>query len=127
MKTFATCLVVLLATPSAMAHHGLTAFDQTRKVTLTGKVTAFHFVSPHAVVEFEVEEQGQMREWHAQLAAARALKGWTAASLAPGDTVTVTGYAAKNGSLYVWVTDLSASNGMQLRPPKAPDGPPGPL
>ena len=43
------------------------------------------------------------------------LKGWTATSLEPGNVVTVTGYRAKSGALYLWVTDLSSSNGVELR------------
>jgi hypothetical protein len=35
--------------------------------------------------------------------------------LEPGDVVTVTGYRAKSGALFLWVTELSSSNGMKLR------------
>ena len=31
-----------------LSYHGLAAFDRTTKVTLTGTVTDFHFVTPHA-------------------------------------------------------------------------------
>jgi hypothetical protein len=33
----------------------------------------------------------------------------------PGDVVTVTGYRAKSGALFLWVTELSSSNGMKLK------------
>jgi hypothetical protein len=101
-----------------VAHHGLTQFDQTTPVTLTGTVTAFHFVTPHAVVEFEVkDESGQTQVWQGQLTSRGNLnlRGWTATSLEAGNVVTVTGYRAKNGSLYLWVTALSSSNGTRLR------------
>jgi hypothetical protein len=42
------------------------------------------------------------------------LKGWTATSLEPGNVVTVTGYRAKSGAPYLWVTNLSSSNGVEL-------------
>ena len=57
MRTFTSGLVVfLVAGALASAHHGLAEFDQTKKVTLKGTVTEFHFVNPHSVVEFEVKD-----------------------------------------------------------------------
>ena len=117
MKTFSIGLIIFVATTAvAVAHHGLAAFDRTTKVTLTGTVIDFHFVNPHCVVEFEVKDQdGQVHKWQAEMTSPRNLKGWTATSLEPGDVVTVTGYRAKSGALFVWVTELSSSNGMKLR------------
>jgi hypothetical protein len=34
--------------------------------------------------------------------------------LEPGNELTVTGYRAKSGSYYLWVTRLKSSNGVQL-------------
>ena len=119
MRTLAVGLVMFLAAAAVpMAHHGLAEFDQTKRVTLTGTVTDFHFVSPHAVVEFDVkdkDDKGQTQHWNAEMTAASNLTGWTATSLEPGNTVTVTGYRAKNGSCYIWVTQLTSSNGTKLR------------
>jgi hypothetical protein len=117
MKTFAIALIVFLATTAVVvAHHGLAAFDRTTKVTLKGTVTDFHFVNPHSVVEFEVKDDaGGVQKWQAEMTSSRNLKGWTATSLEPGDVVTVTGYRAKSGALFLWVTELSSSNGMKLR------------
>ena len=117
MRTFTSGLVVFLAAGAlAIAHHGLAAFDQTNKVTLKGTVTEFHFVNPHSVVEFEVkDDKGHVQKWQAQVTSPVRLKGWTATSLEPGNVVTVTGYRAKSGALYLWVTNLSSSNGVELR------------
>jgi len=120
MRTFTIGLVLFLAAEAlAVAHHGLEAFDQTKKLTLKGTVTAFHFVNPHSVVEFEVkDDQGKVQEWKAEMTNPGHLKGWTATSLEPGNVVTVTGYRAKSGASYLWVTSLSSSNGMELKAPK---------
>ena len=117
MRTCAIVVMVLLAaTAVPVAHHGLAAFDRTTKVTLKGTVTDFHFVTPHVVVEFEVKDDtGRMQVWQAEMTTPKNLKGWTATSLEPGDVVTVTGYRAKSGALFLWVTELSSSNGMKLR------------
>ena len=117
MRTFTSGLVVFLALGAlAIAHHGLAEFDQTKKVTLKGTVTEFHFVNPHCVVEFEVkDDKGHVQKWQAEMTSPARLKGWTATSLEPGNVVTVTGYRAKNGALFLWVTGLSSSNGVELR------------
>jgi hypothetical protein len=117
MRTFTSGLVIfLVAGALVIAHHGLAAFDQTKKVTLKGTVTEFHFVNPHCVVEFEVKEDKEhVQKWEAEMTSPGRLKGWTATSLEPGNVVTVTGYRAKSGALYLWVTDLSSSNGVELR------------
>lgn len=120
MRTFTSGLVLFLAAGAlAIAHHGLAAFDQTNKLTLKGTVTAFHFVNPHSVVEFEVkDDKGHVQAWQAELTSPGHLKGWTATSLEPGNVVTVTGYRAKSGAAFLWVTTLRSSNGVELKPPK---------
>ena len=111
-----TVLLILAAGVLVTAHHGLAAFDQTTKVTLTGAVTAFRFVNPHVVVEFDVEDdRGQIQGWQAELTTPNRLKDWTATSLEPGMVVTVTGYRAKSGAPSLWVTALKASNGLELK------------
>ena len=119
MRTFTCGLAVFLAVASsAIAHHGLAAFDQTKEVTLKGTVTEFHFVNPHCVVDFDVtDEQGQVQKWQAEMTSPVHLKGWTATSLEPGNIVTVTGYRAKSGALYLRITKLSSSNGVELLAP----------
>ena len=120
MRTVTSGLVLFLAAGAlANAHHGLTAFDQTNTLTLKGTVTAFHFVNPHSVVEFEVkDDKGHVQKWQAEMTSASHLKGWTATSLEPGNVVKVTGYRARSGAFYLWVTNLSSSNGVELRAPK---------
>jgi hypothetical protein len=117
MRTFISGLVLVLAAGAVtIAHHGLAAFDQTNKVTFKGTVTEFRFLNPHSVVEFEVkDDKGHVREWKAEMTNPAHLKGWTATSLEPGNVVTVTGYRAKSGASYLWVTALSSSNGVELR------------
>jgi hypothetical protein len=60
------------------------------------------------------DDQGRLRVWKAEMTSPVHLKGWTATSLEPGNVVTVTGYRAKSGAPYLWVTNLSSSNGVEL-------------
>ena len=103
-------LSLLLIPFIALAHHGLAEFDQTSKVTLKGKVTEFHFTNPHCVVEFDVDG----KVWQAEMTSPMHLKGWSATSLEPGIEVTVTGWPAKTGARYLWITTLVSSNGKEL-------------
>ena len=116
MRTFVSAAALILSAASlTIAHHGLAAFDQTKKLTVTGTVTTFRFVNPHAVVEFDVkDDKGQVQAWQAELTTPNRLKGWTATSLEPGVVVTITGYRAKSGAPTLWTTALKASNGLEL-------------
>ena len=68
------------------------------------------------MVEFEVkDDNGHVQGWQAELTTPARLKGWTATSLEPGDVVTLTGYRAKSGAASLWVTALTASNGLELK------------
>jgi hypothetical protein len=109
-------LIALTAGVLAFAHHGLAEFDQTKKVNLQGTVTEFHFVNPHCMVEFDVkDDKGQVRHWQGEMTSPVHLKGWTATTLEPGNTVTVSGFPAKNGTPFMWLTKLNSNTGVELK------------
>ena len=114
----------LMLAGTAMAHHGLAAFDIKSTITLKGTVTDFHFVNPHCVIEFDVkDDKGQVRSWQAELTSPLHLapKGWTASSLEAGDQVTVSGHPAKNGAPSLWATRVIAGDGKELKIDSRPD------
>jgi hypothetical protein len=109
-------LVVCFWLPAILAaHHGLAVFDSANPITLQGTVTEFHFTNPHCIVDFDVNDKGQVVKWQGEMTSPLHLKGWTPTSLEPGDTITVTGYRAKTGALYLWILRLDSSNGMRLK------------
>jgi len=111
-----TLLVLPAAAILALAHHGLAAFDTTTTINVKGTVTEFHFVNPHCVVEFDVkDDKGKIQKWQGEMTSPAHLKGWTATSLEAGNVVTVSGYRAKSGAYYMWITKLSSSNGTELK------------
>lgn len=117
MKTFLLSLLLLLP-GSAGAHHGYAAFDTAAEVTLKGTVSDFHFTNPHCVIELDVkDEQGQIRTWKAELTSANHLapKGWTEASVQPGEELAITGYRAKNGTPSLWVNKIHMADGRDLK------------
>jgi hypothetical protein len=117
MRNVRNVLLALLAAAAlAIGHHGLAAFDTTTTMNVKGTVTEFHFVNPHCVVEFDVkDDKGKIERWQGEMTSPAHLKGWTANSLEAGNVITVSGYRAKSGAYYMWITKLSSSNGTELK------------
>jgi hypothetical protein len=118
MKSLLLVFLVILIPGSAGAHHGYAQFDTKVVVTLQGTVTDFHFVNPHCVVEFDIQDdKGQVQSWKGELSSSSHLapRGWTATTLQPGDEITIGGYRAKNGAPSIWVTKIALANGQALR------------
>jgi DNA/RNA endonuclease YhcR with UshA esterase domain len=104
-----TKLAVLAAAAGLMvplarvaAHHSFSAeYDANKSVTLKGTVTKVEWTNPHARFYVDVKDaSGKVTNWNLELASPNVLKrsGWTRTSLKEGDSVTVEGAAAKDGS-----------------------------
>jgi hypothetical protein len=85
-----------------LAHHsGAAEFDSTKKIDLTGTVTKMEWVNPHAHFFIDVKgADGKVTNWNLELASPSILirNGWRKDSVKEGDTVTVTGSQARDGS-----------------------------
>ena len=97
--------VACLAPLAAHAHHSFAVFfDANKEVTITGKVTAFRFTNPHGLLVIDVSDaQGRVKQWRAETNAPVVLtrRGWTRASVKPGDVVTVEGWPSRDGKPYI--------------------------
>ncbi len=94
---------LLLATPRAvLAHHSFGAeFDFNKPVTLHGTVAKWEMINPHSYITLDVKnDDGTVTQWSVQIGAPSFLyrNGWRKDSVKPGDELTITGYAAKDGS-----------------------------
>ncbi len=93
----AVCLSVSLP---AFSHHSFAAeFDRERPITITGTVTKIEWTNPHARFYVDVQdENGETVHWNFELGTPNILmrRGWTRDSLKPGETITVTGFRARN-------------------------------
>jgi hypothetical protein len=93
-------LVLLLVPGPLPAHHGGAQYDKEHAVTLTGTVTEYLFTNPHVTIYFDVKgENGNIDKWVAESGSPQRLFrfGWNAKTLKPGDKITVTGAAFKDG------------------------------
>jgi hypothetical protein len=99
------------------AHHGSAAYDPDHVVSVTGTVTAFEFSNPHVLVYFEAKtDKGGADPWQGELTSPNRLGrvGWTKRTLKPGDSITVTGMAAKSGKHSLWIQKIIGPDGEPL-------------
>jgi hypothetical protein len=92
---------ILLATTSASAQHTPGAkFDLTKPRTLKGTVTQIDWGTPYAHVLMKVPGTPRPTLWAVEVddALKLARNGWTPTTLALGDTITVQGFVARDGS-----------------------------
>jgi len=114
-------LVVLVATP-VFAHHGGSAYDNSKATTLTGTVTDFQFIQPHPIIALDVkDDKGEIVKWSVEMTSPNHLVrfGWNGHKLKPGDEITVVGSAAKNGLKVLNLRRISYATGQVI-----PLGPP---
>ncbi len=115
----------LLFRPDPMlAHHGTTAYDFSRTLTLRGIVTRFDWVNPHASLEWDAKtENGGVEHWVVELTSPGMLtrSGWHHDSLKEGDEVTVYLHPSKNGTKFGLFQRVVFADGRpDLIDPRAP-------
>ena len=120
IKSIAICAVAfgLLMVPGpGFAHHGIAIYQEAKEITVSGSVTYFDFVNPHALVYLNVKQSdGTNAKWQGQLTSPNNLArvGWTRRSLQMGEQVTIIGYPAKNGANSMWIRRIVKSDGTEL-------------
>ena len=112
-------VILLMLSAPLFAHHAGSLYDREHPVTLTGTVTKYLMINPHAQVHFEVkDENGNVATWVAETAGPQRLLrvGWNKNTLKPGDQITVIGQPAKNGSPSMRFLKIVLANGQELDP-----------
>src|SRR5215475_9180286 len=93
---------ILAAGIPLMAHHSFAAeFDSNKQVKLTGVVTKIDWTNPHVWFYMDVkDESGKVTNWGFEMGPPHLLQGsgWTLTTMKLGDSITMQGSAAKNGS-----------------------------
>ena len=100
------------------AHHSFAAeYDANQPIVLQGQIARFDLVNPHAWLYLEVKAaDGKVVRWNVEMGAPNNLirRGVTTATLPIGETVTVDGYRAKDGSTTVNGRQIRMSDGRTL-------------
>lgn len=114
----AALIAPLLFSPTLLAHHSAALFyDMKERVTLTGEVVRFNFRNPHAIVELSVTgEDGEKVLWTCETSSPSALRrrGWSQQSLEAGETVTLQGVPASDGTLLMRIMSVTKADGTQV-------------
>ena len=114
-RMFVGAVAALLAGVSLSAHHSFAAeFDINKPVTLSGTVTKVEWVNPHVYVFIDVKDaSGKVTPWSlSSLGPAAARRaGVTRANFGQGQTVTINGYHAKDGSNFAFMRKMTFADG----------------
>lgn len=101
-KTLVLCFAVLgllILSAPLFAHHGNSAYDYEKTVTIKGTVTDWTFANPHSWLKLDVtDDKGNVQHWVLEGAGAGAatVEGWRKNSLNMGEEVTVDLMPTKN-------------------------------
>ena len=113
----------MLGVDTAVAHHSFAVFFDTdaKLVKITGVVRDFQFRNPHGVITLVVPKGGAQIIWRAETNSPSILRrrGWTPDSLHVGDTVTLEGWPARDGSRYIRLRSATFPDGHLVGQPAA--------
>ena len=114
----AAVLGLVMAAISANAHHSFAAqYDRNKPVTLAGPVTKLDWINPHARLFMDAKDaNGKVVNWEIELGAPAILlrSGWTRNAIKVGETVTVNGSLAKDGSNLANATSVTLADGKKV-------------
>lgn len=120
-KNIMACLFTFIASlgmsHSALAHHGRANYDDTKVFTLMGTVSSFQFLNPHAQLFLDVKDnKGKIEQWIGEGTSPNMLirEGWNRKTIKPGDQITVTGHAARNGTNNLRIEKIVLPDGKEL-------------
>jgi len=124
MRPLRTCLfatpLLFLCASAVMAHHAFSpVYDDQRVITISGVVTQFRFINPHAMMSMDVTDgSGKVTKWTVEFSGRLNLSnvGWTENSIKSGERVTVTGNPTHTGSDRMFFRKLVHADGTELLP-----------
>jgi hypothetical protein len=109
-----TLALMAVAIPMA-AHHSFAAeYDATAIITLTGVVSKVEWTNPHAYIYVDVkDESGKVVTWGMEGYPPNTLTrtGFTRHVVKEGDTITITGYRARDNATRAAAREVTTADG----------------
>ena len=102
-------LFILLFPVVAWPHHPVEAkFDPDRPVLLNGIVTGVDWSNPHVHILVNVLVNGALENWAIEVESPDVLErsGWGLDTLVPGDSISIEGLVARDGTDQAWATTI---------------------
>lgn len=122
MKLTPLALLPLAAASMAaptLAHHSFAMFDNTRSVTLHGKVTAYQWTNPHSYLEVDAEDgNGGTKHYTMEMTSPNMLHrgGWSSRTVKAGDVVTAVMSPLRDGQAGGLLLELTLPSGKKMLP-----------
>jgi hypothetical protein len=107
-----------LAAP-ALAHHSFAMFDNTRSITIHGKVTQYQWTNPHAYLDIDADTGGgKITHYTLEMTSPNMLSrgGWSSRTVKPGDVVTAVMSPLRDGQSGGLLLELTLPNGKKMLP-----------
>jgi hypothetical protein len=107
-------LIVLGVAVPAISHHSTANFDQSKKVTIKGKVIFFRLTSPHSHIDIEVPVEGGAPKTYKIFTVGKTVmtrSGWTSEDIKAGDQVAATGNPDRTDPTLMHLTQMVFANG----------------
>jgi Family of unknown function (DUF6152) len=125
----ALLILALFMVGPASAHHSVQAqFDIHKTFTVSGTVSKVEWINPHSYLTINVKDtDGKVQKWAFELGGPGALRraGMSRedrGGLKPGDEVTASGLAAKDGSTTGFLQELKLADGRVFKFAADPNG-----
>jgi Family of unknown function (DUF6152) len=121
MKRLVLSMVSLMLATAVSAHHSFAVFFNTEDQlhTVTGVVKDFQFRNPHGEITVVAAKGNSTTIWRAETNSPSILRrrGWSADSLHVGDTVTLEGWLARDGTNYMRLHSARMADGRLIGQP----------
>lgn len=108
----------MLAAP-AVAHHSFAMFDNSRSITLHGKVTDYQWTNPHSYLEIDADDgKGGIVHYTFEMTSPNMLSraGWSSRTLKRGDVVTVVEAPLRDGRHGGLLLEVTLPGGHKMDP-----------
>jgi len=118
-RRLALPLAAALVAAPALAHHSFAMFDNTRSITLHGKVTKFQWTNPHGYLELDAEDgRGGARHYTLELTSPNMMSrgGWTSRTIKTGDVVTTVVAPLRDGRPGGLLLEVTLPDGRHMLP-----------
>jgi hypothetical protein len=114
---------VLAAAVPAAAHHSFAMFDNSRSITIHGKVSAYQFTNPHAYLDIDADSAVGVgatapKHYTLEMTSPNMLVrgGWSSRTVKAGDTVTAVVAPLRDGRPGGLLLELTLPTGKHMLP-----------